>query len=637
MFFMEYKEFYKRSIEQPEAFWLDYARKIEWFKPPTQVIKQTAFGSHEWFVDGELNTSYLCLDHHVKNGRGKQVAIYYDSPVTQKKQQITYHKLLERVEVFAGALQRQGLKKGDSVVLYMPMIPESLVAMLACARIGAIHSVVFGGFAPHELAMRIEDIEAKLLITATCGMEFYKPVPYLKMVEDALNQTTHKLDKVVVFEREEFALSLPSSLYCSWDQFIENAPRIAAVPLPATHPLYVLYTSGTTAKPKGVIRQNGGHAVALKASMEIVYNTKPGDVYWAASDIGWVVGHSYIVYAPLIQGLSTILYEGKPIKTPDAGTFWRVVEEYQVNQLFTAPTTFRAIKKEDPEGALMQKHSLTSLKALFMAGERLDPPTQEWMNNHLPCPIFDHWWQTETGWAISGIPVGIETLHAPLGSAGVPMPGYKIEIFNEEGHPVGENTNGNIYIKLPLPPSCLHNLWNSTERFLNGYLRNIEGYYCTGDGGYFDDQGFLHVLGRVDDVINVSGHRLSTGEMEQIVGAHQAVAECAVIGVNDDLKGQVPLGLVVLKNGANIQQESLEEELVAKVRALIGAIACFKKVIVVDRLPKTRSGKILRSTLRKLAGDGKVDVPSTIDYPEILDEMKGLFSNHKVGYWQEAT
>ncbi len=625
---MSYATEYQASIDAPEAFWADKAKQLPWFKAPEKILSDDENGIKRWFADGQMNTCYMALDHHVAEGRGEQIALIYDSPVTDTKMQLTYHELLDKVSRFAGLLQANGVSKGDRVVVYMPMISEAVIAMLAAARIGAVHSVVFGGFSAHELAVRIDDAQPKMLITASCGIEINRIIEYKPMIDKAIDLATYKPAKVVLLQRQQCLASMQEGRDIDWAEAIKTAQPTECVSVSGTDPLYVLYTSGTTGKPKGVVRDNGGHAVALKYSMSAVYNMQPGDVFWAASDVGWVVGHSYIVYAPLLHGCTTIVYEGKPVRTPDAGAFWRVIEEYKVKAVFAAPTAFRAIRKEDPEAKLLEKYNLSCLESVFMAGERLDPPTYEWTKQKTGKPVIDHWWQTETGWAIASNLIGIETLPTKPGSATKPVPGFNVQILDPLGHPVPPNTQGAIAIKLPLPPSCLATIWGDFDRFASGYLSEYPGYYCSGDGGYIDEDGYLFVMGRTDDVINVAGHRLSTGEMEEILAAHDAVAECTVIGVYDSLKGQVPVGLVLLKDGATISDADLQSELVAMVRNEIGPLACLKQVLVVPRLPKTRSGKILRKLLRQIAEDQIFVVPSTIDDPASIDEIKAIMQDN---------
>ncbi|MFB9134213.1 propionyl-CoA synthetase [Vibrio olivae] len=623
-----YENEYRMAQSSPEQYWLEQAKQIDWFSAPTQGIRLDENGIERWFPDGEMNTAWLALDYHCQQGRGAHQALIYDSPVTGQKHVYTYQQLKDEVALVAGMLTDLGVEKGDRVVIYMPMIPQAVMAMLACARIGAIHSVVFGGFAPNELSVRIEDAEPKVLLTASCGIEINKVLPYKPLVDKAVMDSRWKPEQVVVFQRPQCPAELDQPRDVDWQQLVAKASPQDCVPLNATDPLYILYTSGTTGKPKGVVRDNGGHAVAMKYSMSTIYNMPQNGVFWAASDVGWVVGHSYIVYAPLIHGCTSILFEGKPVKTPDPGAFWRVCEEYKVNVLFSAPTAFRAIKKEDPQGLCLDVYDLSTLETIFMAGERLDPPTLEWVQSNTHKPVIDHWWQTETGWAISANPIGLETLPVKAGSSTKPVPGYQVEILTEAGEVAAPNQQGFVAIKRPLPPSCLPTVWRNHDRFQSGYLSQFPGYYVSGDGGYLDQDGYLFIMGRIDDVINVAGHRLSTGEMEEVVGAHPAVAECAVIGIHDELKGQLPLGLVVLKDGVDVEALQLEGELVGKVREEIGAVACFKHALVVDRLPKTRSGKILRRVIRQIADGEEYVVPSTIDDPSSLSEIeKALHSS----------
>ncbi len=617
-----YEKEYQFAKEQPEQFWRQQAEQISWFKFPQTILENDEHGIERWFADGELNTCWLALDYHVKQGRGSQIALIYDSPVTLTKRQYTYEQLRDQVAKVAGMLAQQGVVKGDRVVIYMPMIPEAAMAMLACARLGAIHSVVFGGFAPNELAVRIEDAEPKVIMTASCGVEISKVIPYKPLVDKAIMDSRWKPEKVLVFQRKQLPAELNQERDIDWIKGMETAKPHDCVAVKSTDPLYILYTSGTTGKPKGVVRDNGGHAVAMKYSMKTIYNIEQDDIFWAASDVGWVVGHSYIVYAPLIHGCTSILYEGKPVRTPDPGAFWRVCDEYNVTALFSAPTAFRAIKKEDPNGELLNKYDLSKLKTIFMAGERLDPPTLDWVEEKTDKPVIDHWWQTETGWAIAGNPTGVEMMKVKAGSSTKPIPGYQVSVLNEIGETVEANQQGFVALKRPLPPGTLPTVWRNHDRFESGYLSQFPGYYVSGDGGYFDEDGYLFIMGRIDDVINVAGHRLSTGEMEEIVGGHPAVAECAVVGIHDELKGQLPLGLVVLKDGVKVDELALEGELVGKVRTEIGAVACFKHALVVDRLPKTRSGKILRRIIRQIADGEAYTVPSTIDDPSSLNEIE---------------
>lgn len=627
---MTYQEFHARSLASPEQFWGDQAKLVHWFKFPESILSKDEHKLYRWYQDGMLNTSYLALDHHVAAGRGDQAALIYDSPVTNSKRIYTYLELLQAVELFAGVLKGKQVKKGDTVIIYMPMIPEAVIAMLACARLGAIHSVVFGGFAAHELAIRIDDAKPKVLLTASCGIEFTKVIDYLSIINEALDEAVFQPSSVIVYQREQYLAPLKSGRDHDWETLLKSAKPADYVPLNASHPLYIIYTSGTTGTPKGIVRENGGHAVAMQFSMKYIYGIEPGEVFWAASDVGWVVGHSYIVYGPLIMGATTVLYEGKPIKTPDAGAFWRMIEEYQVNVFFTAPTAIRAIKKEDPEGKLKQEYDTSSLRYLFLAGERCDVATLEWSKSVLNIPVIDHWWQTESGWPMLANMVNVELLPIKPGSATKPVPGFDIRVVDSEGESMPPNQEGAVVIRLPLPPGCLPTLWNDTERFIKSYLAAYPGYYFSGDGGYTDEDGYIFITGRIDDVINVAGHRLSTSEMEEIVAAHPAVAECAVIGVKEELKGQVPVGFVVLKSNANINEADLEKDLVEMVRNQIGPIACFKKVMLVPRLPKTRSGKILRKIMRHIADGEKYATPSTIEDATVLSELTTIMVDMKV-------
>ncbi len=621
---MSYQEEFQASIDYPEKFWADKAQDIDWFKQPQNILSTDEYGIQRWFADGELNTSHLALDYHVDNGRGDQLALIYDSPVTDQKKTYTYRQLRDEVARCAGMLKHRGVTKGDRVVIYMPMIPEAAISMLACARLGAIHSVVFGGFAPPELAIRLEDATPKVLLTASCGIEVARIIEYKPLVDEAIRISSHSPETCIVLQRPQAAASMLAGRDHDWLEGMQNAEPADCVPVKGTDLLYILYTSGTTGKPKGVVRENGGHAVAMKYSMSAIYDMKPGEVYWAASDVGWVVGHSYIVYAPLIHGCTTVLYEGKPIMTPDAGAFWRVISEYGVKALFTAPTAFRAIKKEDPSGKLAAQYDLSCLQTIFAAGERLDPPTYDWLCDNYKVPVLDHWWQTETGWAIAANMFGLEPMPPKSGSSTVPVPGFNVQILDDQGNQLEANEQGYISVKLPLPPSCLTSIWGNVERFKESYLETYPGYFVTGDGGYFDEDGYLFIMGRVDDVINVAGHRLSTGEMEEIVGKHPMVAECAVIGRKDELKGQMPMGFVVLKNVTDVDTDQVRQQLVSMVREEIGAVAAFKEALIVARLPKTRSGKILRKTLRCMVDGDEYSVPSTIEDPAALDEIKAL-------------
>ena len=622
---MSYQSEYDQSIGDSHGFWLDKANLVEWVQKPQVSLAEDMNGIERWYPDGTLNTCHNAIDRHVQAGRGDQVAIYYDSPVTDTKQAITYAQLQDEVSRFAGGLASLGVTTGDRVVIYMPMVPEALIAMFACARIGAIHSVVFGGFAANELAVRLSDAAPKAIVTATCGIEVSKVIEYMPIVNEAIEMSDKKPSSVVILERPQAQFAPVAGRDVIWSDLMANAQPIDCVSVSATHPLYILYTSGTTGKPKGVVRDHGGHAVAMTYSMQAVYDMRPGEVFWAASDVGWVVGHSYIVYAPLLFGCSTVLYEGKPVRTPDAGAFWRVVEEYQVKVLFSAPTAFRAIRKEDPHGELYKNYDLSSLEALYLAGERLDPPTYHWLDELTGLPVVDHWWQTETGWAIACNPRGLESFPPKAGSATKPAPGFKVEILDRSGNPVEVGEQGSVVIKRPLPPSCLPTVWGNHSRFEDSYLNSYPGYYLTGDGGYIDQEGYVFVMGRTDDVINVAGHRLTTGEMEEIVAAHPAVAECAVVGIADELKGQLPLGFVILKDGVSQSHEEVVSQLIASVRSSIGAVACFNQAIIVERLPKTRSGKILRAILRKIADGEPYTPPSTIEDPAVLEEISQRF------------
>ncbi|QFR33320.1 propionyl-CoA synthetase [Ancylobacter sp. TS-1] len=620
-----YAEIHAQSIQDPERFWREAARAIDWFEEPARAFDPAHGIYGRWFPGGVTNVCHNAVDRHVAAGRGDQPAIFYDSPVAGAKRTVTYGELQTEVSVLAGVLRDLGVGKGDRVVIYMPMIPEAVFAMLACARIGAIHSVVFGGFAAAELASRIEDAQPKVMLSASCGIEPSRIVNYKPLLDLALTMAKHKPDACVIFQRPQVEAKLVPGRDHDWATL--RADALAAgttsecVPVEATEPLYILYTSGTTGKPKGVVRDTGGYMVALRWSMEGLYDVAPGEVFWSASDIGWVVGHSYIVYAPLLAGCTSVLYEGKPVGTPDAGAFWRVIEEYRVAALFTAPTALRAIKKEDPEGRLMGDYDRSSLRTLFLAGERADPDTVEWAQDKLGVPVVDHWWQTETGWAIAGNPVGLGALPIRVGSTGVPMPGYQVDILDEGGHPVGADRMGSIAIKLPLPPGCLPTLWQQDERFRESYLVEFPGYYKTADAGFKDADGQLFIMGRTDDIINVAGHRLSTGGMEEVLAAHADVAECAVIGIHDELKGEVPCGFVVLKAGVSRSPADIEKEIVALVRERIGPVAAFRLAITVNRLPKTRSGKILRGTMKKIADAQSWNMPATIDDPAVLDEI----------------
>jgi len=616
-----YHDAYRQSLEDPEGFWLAAAAAIDWDKPPTKALDAGAAPLYRWFPDGELNTCHNALDRHVDGGRADQPALVYDSPVTGSKATYTYRELRDEVARFAGVLAGLGVTKGDRVIVYMPMVPRAVVTMLACARLGAVHSVVFGGFAPRELATRVDDARPKVIVAASCGIEPTRIVEYKPIIDEALGLASHQPDKVVVAQREQARATL-GDRDVDWDEAMASAEPTDCVPVAATDPLYVLYTSGTTGKPKGVVRDNGGHAVALAWSLPNIYDIHPGEVFWTASDVGWVVGHSYIVYAPLLVGATSVLYEGKPVGTPDAGAFWRVIAEHGAKALFTAPTAFRAIKRVDPTGAEIAKYDLSKFETLFLAGERLDPETYHWAGDKLGVPVVDHWWQTETGWPICANLRGLEPMPIKAGSPSVPVPGYDVAILDPSGAEVPRGQEGAIAIRLPLPPGTLPTLWGDDARYIESYLSQYEGFYLTGDGGFVDEDGYVYVMGRTDDVINVAGHRLSTGSMEAVLAAHPAVAECAVIGVRDSLKGQLPRGFVVLKAGASVPEEQLRAELVEAVRKEIGPVAAFRDVSVVDGLPKTRSGKILRKTMRGIADGRDEPVPSTIEDAGVLDALR---------------
>jgi len=621
---MGYREDHDRSINDPEAYWGEHARLVDWIKKPQRVLDDSRKPFYRWFPDATLNTCYNALDRHVAAGHADRLALIYDSPVTDTKATFTYAELLEKVAAFAGALESFGVVKGDRVVIYLPMIPEAVVAMLACARLGAVHSVVFGGFAPHELAVRIDDAQPKVLVTASCGIEPTRVVEYKPIVDRALELASHEPVACIVKQRRQVTADLTEGRDVEWDVVMRAGATspAACVEVQATDPLYVLYTSGTTGKPKGIVRDNGGHAVAMAWSLANIYDVHAGQVWWTASDVGWVVGHSYIVYAPLITGATTVLYEGKPVGTPDAGAFWRVIAEHGVEALFTAPTAFRAIKKEDPDAKLLADHDTSSLRTLFLAGERLDPDTYTWATDTLGVPVVDNWWQTETGWPIAANLRGLEPMEIKPGSPTVPVPGYDVRVLDENGAEVPAGQEGAICLRLPLPPGTLPTLWGDDERYVSSYLSAFDGYYLSGDGGYVDEDGYLYVMGRTDDVINVAGHRLSTGSMEAVIAQHPAVAECAVIGAADPMKGQLPRGFVVLKSGAEDDPDDIARELIAMVRDEIGAVAAFKDVTVVGGLPKTRSGKILRKTMREIADGKDATVPSTIEDETVLDTLR---------------
>ena len=627
---MSYKDVYENWKKDPEAFWLAIANSIDWYKKPTRALNSDNAPLYEWFTDARVNTCFNAVDRHLLNGRANQTAIIYDSPVTDTKYSITYSELHEMVATLAGALLAKGISKGDRVIIYMPMVPEGLVSMLACARIGAIHSVVFGGFASNELAVRIDDAKPKAILAASCGIEPNRIVEYKPLIDAAISLANHEPETVVILQRPQCTAELIDGRDYDWVEFQNNAEQADCIPVEGNHPAYLLYTSGTTGAPKGVLRPTAGHLVALNWTMKNFYNVKPGEVFWAASDIGWIVGHSYICYAPLIHGNTTVVFEGKPVGTPDAGTFWRIISEHSVSVLFTAPTAFRAIKRLDPAGEFTKKFNLSSLKAMFLAGERADPDTINWAQNLLGVPIIDHWWQTETGFVIAGNPLGIEKLPIKLGSPTVPMPGYDVKVLDDDGNELSSDKLGALAIKLPLPPGTLPTLWNAPDRFKSSYLSKFPGYYETGDAGMIDPDGYLYIMARTDDVINVAGHRLSTGAIEEVLSNHTDVAECAVVGVSDNLKGQLPVGFLCLS--ANVERDNYQiiDECIALVRDQIGPVAAFKQAVVVDRLPKTRSGKILRGIMVKIADNQEYKMPATIDDPAILDEIKLAFRS--IGY-----
>ena len=627
---MDYHSIYKSWQADPESFWMEAAEGIDWDQKPTFALNESNEPLFEWYTDSYVNTCFNAVDRHVEKGQGDQTAIIYDSPITGKKQHISYAQLLEKTSLLAGSLLKKGITKGDRVIIYMPMVPEAIVAMLACARIGAIHSVVFGGFASHELAVRIDDAQPKIILAASCGIEPGRVIEYKPLIDGAIELSEHKPESVVILQRPEAAASLIPGRDFDWNEFQLNAEPTNCIMVEGNHPAYILYTSGTTGAPKGVVRPTAGHLVALHWSMKNIYNIDPGDVFWAASDVGWVVGHSYICYAPLIHGNTTVLFEGKPVGTPDAGTFWRVISEHKVKAFFTAPTAFRAIKREDPEGKFKSQYDLSCLQALFLAGERADPDTINWAKNLLGVPVIDHWWQTETGWTIVGNPMGIEQLPIKVGSPSVPMPGYDVKILDNDGNELPRGELGAVAIKLPLPPGSLPTLWNAEERFKKSYLSTFPGFYETGDAGLIDNDGYVYIMARTDDVINVAGHRLSTGAMEEALSNHADVAECAVIGVSDQLKGQIPLGFLCLTKGVNRPHEEIVSECIKLVRNQIGPVASFKLAAIVPRLPKTRSGKILRATMVKIADGQEFKMPATIDDPVILDEIKA--SLQTLGY-----
>jgi propionyl-CoA synthetase len=630
---MEYKEIYEDSIANPEKFWAEQADAIEWYNKPETILSKDENGYPLWYKDGELNICYLALDKHIQDGCGDQVAFIYDSPVTQTVKKYTFSEVKTEVAKLAGGMQSLGLKKGDTAIIYMPMIPQTAFAMLACARIGVIHSVVFGGFAPHELAIRIDDCKPRAIITASSGIEVDRLIAYKPLVDEAIALASHRPKKVIVFNRK-LGARIPFKKYdVDYDALVYGSEETPCVPVNSNHPLYILYTSGTTGKPKGIVRDTGGYAVALKFSMKYIYNVKEDETFWAASDMGWAVGHSYILYGPLLNRNTTIIFEGKPIKTPDASTFWRIISEHKVGTMFTAPTAIRAIKKEDPDGEFIKQYDLSALKNQFLAGERCDNATLEWYQQHIPIPVIDHWWQTESGWPMIANSLGIEKMLVKSGSATKAVCGYDIRIFNENGDELSANEEGLVVVKLPLPPGNMLGIWENEARFKAGYFSKFDGYYLSGDGGYKDEDGYIFITGRTDDVINVAGHRLSTAEMEEVVASHHSVAECAVIGIQDELKGQIPLALVVTKSGDEIEHYQLEQEIIKLVRQQIGAVASLRNVVIVQRLPKTRSGKILRKLMRSITDGEEFQIPSTIDDESIVEEIVTTLKKYKIGVY----
>ena len=621
---------YRRSLERPDEFWAEAAREIDWTRTWDMVLDHDATPTARWFVGGQLNTCHNALDRHADGERAKQVALIYDSSVTGTAQTFTYRELRAQVALFAGVLNRCGVGRGDRVIIYMPMIPQAAIAMLACARLGAVHSVVFGGFAARELAVRIDDCTPKVIVSASCGIEVDRVVEYKPLLDRAVEIAAHKPERCIVFQREAFVGAMHPGRDLDWEEELGTAQPHDCVPVEATDPLYILYTSGTTGQPKGIIRDNGGHAVALKWTMQNVYDVRPGEVYWAASDVGWVVGHSYIVYAPLLHGCTTVLYEGKPVGTPDAGAFWRVIADHGVVSMFTAPTALRAIRQQDPDGSLIANYDLSEFRTLFLAGERCDPDTLGWAQKQLGVPVIDHWWQTETGWAIAATCLGIETLPIVPGSSGQPAPGWDLAVMGRDGAELPPGEIGALCARLPMPPAALPTLWNAEQRFVDTYLSRYPGFYETADAGYIDEDGYVFVMARTDDIINVAGHRLSTGALEEVLTSHPDVAECAVVGVADLLKGQLPVGFLVLKVGADGENDEVVRDVVAAVRQQIGPVAAFKSAVVVDRLPKTRSGKILRGTIARIADDESWNMPATVDDPVIFDEITAALAT--IGY-----
>ena len=630
---MNYQQTYQQSMDDPDGFWGEAAKLIDWDRPFDKVLDDSNVPFYRWFSGGMLNTCYNAIDRHVEAGNGGRAALIYDSPVTDTQHTYSFSEMKDEVSRLAGALQAQGVEKGDRVLVYMPMIPQAVMGMLACARIGAVHSVVFGGFAANELATRIDDAKPKMVLSASCGIEVSRVIEYKPLLDQAIELSTHKPEHTLIFARPQAEATMVEGRDLDWVAACEAAAPAACVSVAATDPLYILYTSGTTGVPKGVVRDNGGHAVAMQWSMQNIYGMEPGEVFWAASDVGWVVGHSYIVYAPLLNGNTTVVFEGKPVGTPDPGAFWRVIAEHDVKVMFTAPTAFRAIKKEDPNGEFLKRYDMPNFRALFLAGERCDPDTLEWAENMLQVPVIDHWWQTETAWGIAANCLGIEQLPVKPGSPSCSVPGYNVQVLNDDGEEVADGDIGSIMIKLPMPPGCLPTLWNNDERFVESYLSAHEGYYLTGDAGYKDEDGYLWVMSRIDDIINVAGHRLSTGGIEEVTASHPDVAECSVIGAADALKGELPVGQIVLKSGVDRPDDEVVAEVVQLVRSKIGPVAAFKKAVVVARLPKTRSGKILRGTMKKIADSQAYKVPATIDDPAILEEIKG--SLQTIGYAKE--